>query len=261
MPSPFPGMDPYLEGSMWMNFHGQLCAEIIRQLGPKVRPRYLARLTERYFTAITLEPDERRPLLYPDVSVMESAPGTGRGGTGPIGIVEAPLRVPTIMPVSVLHFAVEIRDRLERRLVTTIEVLSPTNKRGVGRREYLEKRRRILRSEAHLVEIDLLHAGRRIPMERALPPAPYFVYVGRQEVRPVTDVWPVRLEQPLPQVPIPLLPGDSDVMLDLQLAVTTVYDLSDYGLEIDYTREPEVPLAAEQSAWVDRHLRAAGLRG
>ncbi len=168
--------------------------------------------------------------------------------------------MPTVVPESILHFAVEIRDRLERRLVTAIEVLSPTNKRGVGRGEYLKKRRRILRSEAHLVEIDLLRAGRRIPMERALPPAPYYVYVGRQELRPVTDVWPIRLDQPLPSIPIPLLAGDEDVMLDLQPALTAVYDLSDYGLEIDYSRPPEGSLAPEQSAWVDQHLRAAGLR-
>ena len=50
MPSPFPGMDPYLEGSPWMSFHSQLCAEIARQLTPKLRPRYLARLTERFVT-------------------------------------------------------------------------------------------------------------------------------------------------------------------------------------------------------------------
>ena len=141
------------------------------------------------------------------------------------------MRVPTVVPESILHFSVEIRDRLERRLVTAIEVLSPTNKRGDGREEYLKKRHRILRSEAHLVEIDLLRAGRRIPMKRALPPAPYYVYVGRDEFRPVTDVWPIRLDQPLPSIPIPLLAGDADVILDLQLAVTAVYDLSDYDRE------------------------------
>src|SRR5262249_4165730 len=130
--------------STWMNFHNQFCAELARQLGPKIRPRYLARLTERYYTEITVEPDEERPPKLPDVSVLESAPGPGRGGAAAVAIVAAPVRVPTVMPVPIPHFAVEIRDRLERRLVTAIELLSPTNKRGVGRREYLKKRRRIL---------------------------------------------------------------------------------------------------------------------
>jgi hypothetical protein len=260
MPSPFPGMDPYLEGLSWMNFHNQFCAEIARQLGPKIRPRYLARLTERHFTEIALESDEPEPLSYPDVGVIESAPGPGRGGAVAVATVAAPVRVATVVPESILHFSVEIRDRQGRRLVTAIEVLSPTNKHGIGRRQYLKKRVRILRSEAHLVEIDVLRAGRRVPMKRALPPAPYYVYVGREELRPVTDVWPIRLDQPLPQVPIPLLAGDADVMLDLQSAVAAVYDLSDYGLEIDYRKPPEVPLAPEESTWVAHRLHAAGLR-
>jgi hypothetical protein len=122
------------------------------------------------------------------------------------------------------------------------------------------KRRRILRSPAHLVEIDLLRKRHRIPMERDLPPAPYYAYVGRHEIRPDTDVWPIPMDRPLPQVPIPLLPRDADVMLDLQQALGAIYDLSDYGLEIDYIRPPEVSLTPEPSAWVDQHLRAAGQR-
>src|SRR5262245_40218479 len=131
MPSPFPGMDPYLEGSTWMNFHGQLCAEIARQLGPKLRPRYLARLTERFFTDVSLGPDPAERLEYPDVSVIEARSSSNGGGN--LGVATAPIRVATEMPESILHFAVEIRDRLERRLVTSIEVLSPTNKRSEGR--------------------------------------------------------------------------------------------------------------------------------
>jgi hypothetical protein len=253
-------MDPYLETSTWMNFHTLLCAEMVRQLGPKIRPRYLARATEQSYTEIAVEPDgQRRPSL-PDVNVLESAPGPGRGGAAAVAIVAAPVRVPTIMPVKIPHAAVEIRDRLKRRLVTAIELLSPTNKCGVGRKEYLKKRRRLLRSEAHLVEIDLLRAGRRVPMERSLPPAPYYVYVGREESRPMTDVWPIRLDQPLPQIPIPLLEGDPDVMLDLQSALTVVYDISDYGLELDYTKPPVAPLTPEESTWLVHHLHAAGLR-
>jgi hypothetical protein len=253
-------MDPYLETSTWMNFHTLLCAEMVRQLGPKIRPRYLARATEQSYTEIAVEPDEENSRPSPDVNVFESAAGPGRGGAAAVAIVAAPVRVPTVMPVRILHAAVEIRDRLKRRLVTAIEVLSSTNKHGVGRREYLKKRRRILRSEAHLVEIDLLHAGRRIPMERTLPPAPYYVYVGREESRPMTDVWPIRLDQPLPQIPIPLLAGDADVMLDLQQALTAVYDISDYGLELDYSKPPGVPLTPEESTWLVHHLHTAGLR-
>lgn len=259
MPSPFPGMDPYLEGSTWMNFHGQLCAEIARQLGPKLRPRYLARLTERFFTEISLDPAAMmKGPRSPDVGIVEFSPS--RFQTGGHGIATAPIQVATVVPEAVLHFAVEIRDRLERRLVTSIEVLSPANKRGEGRAEYLAKRAEVLHTPTHLIEIDLLHAGQRLPMQELLPPAPYYVYVGRHEDRPRTDVWPVLLDQPLPTIPVPLLPEDPDVTLDLQLAVTTVYDLSSYDMELDYSRPPATALSPEEAAWVDERLRAVGFR-
>jgi hypothetical protein len=258
MPSPFPGMDPYLEGSTWMNFHGQLCAEIARQLGPKLRPRYLARLTERFFTDITLDPYASKRISSPDVGVVEQ--GQLPPFHGGHAIATAPVRVATEVPEQVLHFAVEIRDRLESRLVTSIEVLSPTNKRGVGLDEYLAKRGHTLRSTAHLIEIDLLHIGQRLPMRQAIPQAPYYVYVGRYEIHPETDVWPIALDQSLPTIGVPLLPGDDDVGLDLRLALTTVYDLSGYDLELDYEQPPATTLSAGELAWIDRHLRAAGLR-
>ncbi len=260
MPSPFPGMDPYLERSTWMNLHGQLCSEIARQLGPKLRPRYMARFTERFFTEITVAAGTTKPSEFPDIAVVESRPLSQPNRAGGLGVATVPVRIPTEIPESIIHFSVEIRDRLERRLVTSIEILSPTNKRGEGRDEYLAKRRRILHSRSHLIEIDFLRSGRRIPRTWPLPPAPYYVYVGRFEIQPETDVWPILLDQPLPTIPVPLLPGDADVFLDLQLALTTVYDLSDYNLEIDYTQSPGGPLSAEQAAWVDERLRAAGLR-
>jgi len=251
-------MDPYLEGSTWMNFHGQLCAEIARQLSPKLRPRYLARLTERFFTDISVDHSAPKKSLYPDIGVVE--PGNSSNGGEGFGIATAPVRVATQMPESILHFSLEIRDRLERRLVTSIEVLSPINKRRKGRGEYLAKRRRILSSTVHLIEIDLLRTGQRIPMQEPLPSAPYYIYLGRFETRPDTDVWPIHLNQSLPNIPVPLLAGDPDIALDLQLALTNVYDLSDYDLEIDYTKPPDVPLSSEEADWSDSRLRAAGLR-
>jgi hypothetical protein len=113
----------------------------------------------------------------------------------------------------------------ERRLVTCIEVLSPTNKRGPGREEYAAKRFQILSGDAHLVEIDLLRAGTRFPTAQPLPAAPYFVFVSRAGRRNEVEVWPIALQQPLPVVPIPLLPGDAAVPLDLQQALAVVCDV------------------------------------
>ena len=252
MPSPFPGMDPYLEGSQWMSVHSALSIEIARQLAPRVPERYVVRPNERMVT-ITPEVEGRADevgTMYPDAFVVDAGtlielPGAAAGGQA---LMPAPLLLATVIPVSIPHVTVEIHDVAGRELVAAIEVLSPTNKRGEGRTEYLAKRRRVLLSEAHLVEIDLLRAGQRVPMRNPLPSYPYFALVGRSEKRPETDVWPIRLDQPIPAIPIPLLPGDADVSLDLQAALTSVYDTFRFDRTIDYTRPPEVPLRPRQLA-------------
>jgi hypothetical protein len=127
-----------------------------------------------------------------------------------------------------------VGDVLERRLVTCIEVLSPTNKRGPGREEYEGKRFQVLSSSAHLLEIDLLRAGLRFPTSEPLPAFPYFVFLSRAEKRKDVEIWPIALESPLPEVAVPLLPGDADAILDLQRALTTVYDILGYDELIDY---------------------------
>lgn len=254
MPSPFPGMDPYLEGSIWMSVCTQLSAEIARQLVPRLRPKYLALTNERF---VLEEPEAiavMSPTLYPDVGVAEAALGSSGQGNG--GVITAPLEVTTVIPSPVPHITVEIRDAVNRRLVTAIEVLSPTDKRGEGREEYLVKRRRILVSTAHLMEIDLLHRGQRVPVLEPLPSVPYFVFLSRAERRPRVQVWPIALNEPLPVVPVPLLAGDADVLLDLQLALTNVYDLCGYDLAVDYHQPPEVTLAPIEAAWVEERLRA-----
>src|SRR5205823_339936 len=136
-----------------------------------------------------------------------------------------------------------------------IEVLSPTNKHADGYEEYLAKRDRLLLSAVHLLEIDLLRQGERVPMRQRLREDPYFVLLSRAQDRPMTEVWPVPLVGPLPTVPVPLLPGDSDVPLDLQAAFTAVYDAIGYDLAVDYSRPPQVPLAPTDAAWAEQYTR------
>lgn len=259
MLSPFPGMDPYLEGDMWTTFHSQLGAEIARQLAPKIRPRYLAFTQRRNIVVLPEEGTADTKDWYPDIGVLQ----LGDSSSGVLGtaVIAAPVQMVTVMPEPVPHFWVEIRDAQKRKLVTAIEIMSPTNKRGAGRKDYLKRRRRLLESTAHLQEIDLLRRGKRVPMrDPVMPPGAYFVFLSRVERRPLTDVWPISLDQPIPKVPVPLLAGDPDTELDLQLALTNIYDLCCYDLAVDYTQPPDVPLPPDADAWADQLLRAAGKR-
>ncbi len=163
------------------------------------------------------------------------------------------------MPASIPHVSLEIRDTDSRLLVTALEVLSPTNKRS-GRAEYLGKREQLLQSQAHLIEIDLLWDGPRMPMRRPIPPCPYCVLVSRADRRPVADVWPVRLDQPLPTIPVPLLPGDADVALNLQVVFDGVYDSFGYSAAIDYSKPPEQALGEGDLAWINARLAGVGKR-
>jgi hypothetical protein len=258
MPSPFPGMDPYLEGALWTTVHFSLSAEIVRQLAPKLRPRYLVLPAERFVMETPESVAVSTVDMYPDVGVAKTR--SMAVTSQETAIARAPLELATIIPTPIPHVTIEIRDTANRQLVTAIEVLSPTNKRGDGRQEYLAKRRRILLSTAHLLEIDLLRQGQRVPMQQPLPSAPYFIFLSRAEKRPITEIWPVSLKAPLPVLPIPLLPGDADVALDVQQVFTTTYDLLGYDLALDYTQPPERPLPKEEAEWAETLLRTAGLR-
>jgi hypothetical protein len=241
-------MDPYLEGDEWTSVHTELSAEIARQLAPKLRPKYVVRTTRRFVTEMIGEVAITTTNIYPDVSVLDtSSPGSLRESQ--IAVKPVPLELATVIPTQIPLVSLEIRDVANRELVTALEVLSPTNKRGEGYQEYLDKRGRILHSSAHLIEIDLLRQGRRVPMQQPLPTAPYFVFVSRVERRPIIEVWPIQLNMQLPTIPVPLHPDDPEIVLDLQLALNTIYDDLSYDLTIDYTHPPKTPLEGELATW------------
>ena len=257
MPSPFPGMDPYLEtADRWRNVHSNLATEIQAQLAPLIRPRYYADQEPRFVYDTGLDIAARRQAL-PDVSVLESPRPTAVPPDA-IAIAPAPLEVMITTDVPEKLHSVVIRTVEDDVLVTAIEILSFVNKRP-GHAAYLtyrRKRQAILESTAHLMEIDLLRAGERPPLAEPLPEAPYFVILSRAERRPVAEVWPLHLPEPIPILPVPLLPPDPDIPVDLGRALAAIYDRSGYDLRIDYTSPPPPPtLAAADAAWLDAHLR------
>jgi len=278
MPSPFPGMDPYLERpSLWVDFHNNLAPEIQAQLNQVIQPRYVARLTP-YVTYEVIEIAEVQP-IRPDVGVLrETGPGYGTqvdvapadvaptvGGVA-TGAPTVPLPVLSRVPsrVALELFSVEIRTVDRRQLVTAIEILSPVNKKPghKAHTDYLRKRDHLLSSMTHLVEIDLLRAGQRPPLDRPVPAAPYYVTLSRAERRPQVEVWPVQLWDRLPAIPIPLRAPDADVSLDLAECVASVYDRAAYGADIDYASTPPAPpLGEAEGAWVAGWWRERGAEG
>jgi hypothetical protein len=218
MLSPFPGMDPYLEDpDIWEDFHSSLAAEVRDQITPHLLPRYYAALTPRITYEEVLV--EQTRLVKPDVSVLKlgEEPLGGRG----VAIAPAPVEGTVLLEVPVKEQSIEIRDVETRRLVTAIEILSPVNKRPGHEafEAYRRKRRDLLRTDVHILEIDLLRAGTRPPLATALPAASYFIFLSRGNRRPRVEIWPLRIREEIPVVPVPLSPPDPDVPLDLGKAI------------------------------------------
>lgn len=136
-----------------------------------------------------------------------------------------------------------------------IEILLPENKRGRGFREYADKRLALLETDTYLLEIDLLRLGQRIELIGELPLASYYVFLSRWTRRPNTQVYPIQLRDKLPIIPVPLLPPDPDVTLDLQAALDACFDLVGYERLLDYAK-PLAELGVEDAVWIDETLRA-----
>lgn len=257
MPSPFPGMDPYIEDpEVWSDFHGRLAAEISSHLNKQIQPRYVARMTPRTTYEIVEIADKRG--IIPDVGVWRQTPIIRETTTTAYVTSTAPVQSQVQLELPIELFTVEIRQVGTMRLVTAIEILSPVNKRRGHDAfdEYLQKRRDLLRSAAHLIEIDLLRAGTRPPLARPVPPAPYYVMLSRVSKRPQVDVWPIQLTDSLPKLPVPLLEPDEDAHLDLAHVVSQVYENGGYATLIDYQEPPSPPpLSENELQFVDALLK------
>jgi hypothetical protein len=246
MPSPFPGMNPYFEqADDWPDFHNEFLTFLRRQLDSRIGPNYFVQL-EKHVYIHELPPEPRRLLGRPDVSLVRT--GASAAGQLNLGVLEAPAEVQLpALDVERVAF-LEVRDRQGRELITVIELLSPSNKRsGDDRSQYLAKRREILRSPAHLVEIDLLRGWTPMPAE-GRPEVDYSVLISRAERRPAAEFWPIRLRDRLPVIPIPLKPADADGQIDLQEVLHQAYDGPGYEKFI-YDGAPEPPLRAEDAEW------------
>lgn len=261
MHSPFPGMDPFIEGSgKGEDFHNKLIADIERYLSETLPARYVVRMGERsYIDALDPRSESGQNLLFKPEVGIKTATAVDRGSAEKVSLLEdAALDMEGQAEVDFREVYLEIHELdPEERLVTGIEILSPANKRpgSVGWYQYERKRRVFLEGHASLVEMDLVRGGRRHAMVQPWPDSPYVLMVMRKADAPRCKVWPAHYRQPLPPLPIPLAPPDADIPLDLQRLVDGVHARSRYGQSIDYARPLRPPLPADDVTWLQTRLR------
>jgi hypothetical protein len=256
MPSPFPGMDPYLEHpALWPGVHQRLITYLGDRLNTLLPPHYVADIGERLYV---VQPDRS---IYPDVVVVEppstvALPEQQQGSTAAV-LSSDPPWVLTVEPLEVREVFIEILSLEDAsQVITVIEVLSPSNKaaNSEGRHLYVTKQQEILQSPIHLIEIDLLRYGEHTvaaPRESLLARGvwDYLVCLHRGGQRARYEVWATTLRQRLPRIRVPLGHGEPDIVLDLQAVLDRCYDEGAYTRRLDYRREPLLPLSETDRTW------------
>lgn len=254
MNSPFPGMDPFLEQpAYWPDFHATFVNYWREAIGDVLPSGYEATLGERVYL-VERDPDARK-LGYPDVAVTDAELGaparsrdSGRTATlEPVTIALTMLEGPRETYIEILH-------QPDRRLVTALELLSPANKESPGRVEYLAKRRALLLQDVHLVELDLLLGGHRLPFNKPLPAADYYYSIARAEQRPDGQLYHWTIREKLPTLPVPLRQPDADILIDLAAVFATVYQRAKFFRRVDYQAPIPACVGEADHQWVEEML-------
>lgn len=260
MPSPFPGMNPYLDNhNLWPSVHHFLISKIAEFLSPQLRPKYIVAVEVRVYETF----GENLLVGIPDVTVQRQRSTLNPTSTN-VTVAAPPAQPITVeVPVaeSIRQGYLEIRDVEKKEVITVIEILSPVNKRpGDGREAYSEKRKKVLGSLTHLVEVDLLRNWQAMPFSNNGIQSDYRILVSRGSRRPSAELYAFNLQDIIPRFPIPLRSEDEEPVLDLQSLLHNIYDVAGYDLQINYNRECVPALSETNAALVDVVLREQGLR-
>lgn len=259
MPSPFPGMDPYLEGRLWPDVHGSLIYTIRAALAAQLPPGYFASIDQYVWLSEADSEDGvvlRTRLDKPDTVV------TGERTESPSGTVvtttpSARVRLASPRMIRQKRY-IRLIDAEDRTVITVLELLSPSDKSPKqDRMHYLAKRDEYLAAGVNLVETDLLRKGLRVPMGEPEPPdADYYILVSRARDYPNADVWAFTVREPIPVFPVPLRDDETPVSLNLRNCLDKAYDDARYDLQIDCTQPPEIPLRKPDAEWAAELLRS-----
>lgn len=262
MPSPFPGMDPYLEAH-WLDIQPRLIVASANSLQRQLGDDLVARIEER---VVLEDPTGYSRRIGPDVRVVEyGLPGEPVRAAEGVSVAE-PL-VFTVESEPVAQRFIEILDMATGgRVVTVIEILSPTNKLpGDGRDQYQSKQQECRDAKVNIAEIDLTRGGRRELLAHRWVRArqhdsTYQVSVWRAAWASRCELYPIGLRDRLPAIRVPLRPADADAVLDMQALIDQLYADARYDRTTDYGRPCDPPLEGDDAVWADELLRAAGRR-
>jgi hypothetical protein len=261
MPSPFPGMDPYLEHpSAWPNIHHRLITAIADDLAPKLLPKYQILVEERVYQVAG---EDSILVGAPDVTIAQarSQQSTDSGNLAVALPADAPISVMLPRLEIVRQGYLEVREIATGQVITVIEVLSPVNKRpGKGRNDYENKRAIVLESSSNLVEIDLLRQWQPMAIVGTPIRSHYRILVSPQERRPQADLYAFNLADRMPCFALPLKREDAAPVIDLRLLLDGIYDRSGYGFVIDYTQPPIPPLSESDRIWAENWLTTINQR-
>lgn len=270
MPTPFPGMDPYLERrGLWEEIHTDLISRTRQFLIPLLRPKYRVAIEQR--TYLSLVAPKGQLIGKPDVMITARRQPAMKPSLGPVAVVAAAPSVERMLPdpplsgelpmaEEIVERHLEIRDTATQEVITAIEILSPTNKESQdGRQQYEQKRLKVLASATSLVEIDLLRAGKPFAMKvvgQTEEKAPdYRIAISRSWQRPHADLYLFSVRQPIPSFLIPLRPGEQEPVLPLNKILHDLYDQGGYDLAIEYDQPADPPLSVEDAEWAAQLLR------
>lgn len=247
--SPFPGMDPFLEQpARWNSVHTRLINAISDQLAALVSPHFYVEIEERIVLSSTA-PEERSLYFEPDIYLTRGRPTPAQPAH--TALITPPTVVEAVYDAEIRQRYLEVRDAYQHEVVTTIELLSPFNKASGqrGHVDFLGKRRQMMATNVHWLEIDLLRAGLRPP--EVTGKSDYYVLLKRGGIVDVFEVWYIDLRDGLPTVAVPLRPPYADVPLDLQQAFADMYRRAHYADSIDYTSDvPQPVLAPADHKWL-----------
>ena len=263
MPSPFPGMNPYLEHpELWSEVHSRLIVAIADDLADHLGNQYRVAIEKRtYFSGEDSSGEDSLLVGIPDVSVVSKQPESSPSSmTATLTPPVEPILVTLPMAEEVQERYLEIREVATGAVITAIEILSPKNKRsGEGRQAYERKRYQVLASLTHLVEIDLLRGGQPLPILGATK-SDYRIVISRGDRRPSAQLYAFSVRQAVPSFSIPLKMGEEEPVLDLQAILGEVYERGRYHLAIDYTKSAQPPLTSEDTAWAESLLKEFKLK-